>query len=381
MATMSFCAKMHLEHEWKYYELLWESPQHKEEAIKSGKYNVSAAFFYDVDKADDGRIFITAVRDEGVPVGLLTVTEKRGESGPLLRPYPDWSWYKDDCKGITGGVYNIEIKCNHLFLVDDGRIGFERVCTPRLMIFDLSTNKLVKRVIIPFEIAYNKTTYGLLSSVAVLASHCQNIKDEAVVFMADVEGAGLIVYNGRTSKMCRVESDLMKMPPDPTFELTNETYLLADTIHGLAIIDTDLYYARLSGNAIHKVDFQKLIECSPQDINQANKETQSQLIKGPTTMLASDRCALFFTDITKTSIMCIDAKKFNTIKEEVIVYDPKLEFASGLKVRHGELLVLTNRYHIHLVDKLNLNEINFRFLSIPITEIQKNTNCYSSCKN
>lgn len=52
MATMSFCAKMHLEHEWKYYELLWESPQHKEEAIKSGKYNVSAAFFYDVDKAD-----------------------------------------------------------------------------------------------------------------------------------------------------------------------------------------------------------------------------------------------------------------------------------------------------------------------------------------
>ena len=44
-----------------------------------------------------------------VPVSILTVTEKQGEDGPLLRPYPDWSWYKDDCNGITGGVYNIEV--------------------------------------------------------------------------------------------------------------------------------------------------------------------------------------------------------------------------------------------------------------------------------
>ena len=42
----------------------------------------------------------------------MTVTEKQGEGGPLLRPYPDWSWYKDDCKGITGGVYQIQVSIN-----------------------------------------------------------------------------------------------------------------------------------------------------------------------------------------------------------------------------------------------------------------------------
>lgn len=49
MATISF-GKLYLEHQWKYVELFWESPQQKYEAIMSGRYNASAAFFYDVDK-------------------------------------------------------------------------------------------------------------------------------------------------------------------------------------------------------------------------------------------------------------------------------------------------------------------------------------------
>lgn len=50
METMSF-DKMHVEYQWKYFDLLWESPQQKQEAINSGDYNITAAFLYDVDKA------------------------------------------------------------------------------------------------------------------------------------------------------------------------------------------------------------------------------------------------------------------------------------------------------------------------------------------
>lgn len=60
----------------------------------------------------DGRVFITAVRDEGIPVSVMTVTEIQGEGGPLLRPYPDWSWYRNGCKGITGGVFQIHVSIN-----------------------------------------------------------------------------------------------------------------------------------------------------------------------------------------------------------------------------------------------------------------------------
>ncbi|XP_011684683.1 PREDICTED: major royal jelly protein 1-like [Wasmannia auropunctata] len=380
MTATSF-GKLLLEYQWKYLDLLWDSPQQKKDAIASGRYNASAAFFYDVDKALDGRVFITAVRDKGIPVSVLTVTEKQGEGGPLLRPYPDWSWYKDDCKGITGGVYQLEIKCNHMFFVDDGRIGDDQVCSPQLMIFDLSTDKLVKRITIPIDIAHNKTGTGLLSSVAVFAPHCRNVKNNAIVFMADVEGAGLIVHNGRTSKLCRVESDYMK-PTEPDFVLANKRYSFGDTIYGLTLIGRDLYYAALAGSKIYKTAISNLIECSKKDINEANRETHlAGALGGQTAMIASDRCVLFFSDITKTSLMCADGTKEITSKnKELIVSDPKqLEFPSGLKIRNGELLVMSNRYQLHVINALDINEVNFRVLSMPITEVERDTKCYSSC--
>ncbi|KYM83932.1 Major royal jelly protein 3 [Atta colombica] len=180
MTIMSF-GKLLPKYEWKYLDILWDNPRQKEEAMYFGKYDPNLAYLYDIDRANDGRVFITAMRDKGIPVGVLTVTEKQGEGGPLLRPYPDWSWYKDDCKGITGGVYQIQIKCNHLFIVDGGRIGDDQLCLPQLLIFDLSTDKLVKRVTIPFNIAHNKTGIGLIASIAVFAPICQNVKDNANV--------------------------------------------------------------------------------------------------------------------------------------------------------------------------------------------------------
>lgn len=65
----------------------------------------------------------------------------------------------------------------------------------------------------------------------------------------------------------------------------------------------------------------------------------------------------------------------------------QLQFLSGMKIRNGELLVLSNRYHLHIADvknygfSLNINEINFRVLSVPIKEVERDTNCFSSCKN
>ncbi|KYN06897.1 Major royal jelly protein 1 [Cyphomyrmex costatus] len=383
MTTTSF-GKSLLKYEWKYLDILWDSPRQKEEAIYFGRYNPNVAFLYDIDKADDGRVFITAMRDKGIPVGVLTITEKQGEGGPLLRPYPDWSWYKDDCEGITGGVYQVQITCNHLFVVDGGRIGENQICLPQLLIFDLSTDELVKRVTIPLNIAHNKTGDGLIASITVFAPDCQNVKDNAIVFIGDVEGAGLITYNGYTSKLCRVESDFMKQT-DVDILLANKRYPTTDTIYGVTIID--LYYVPFAGSKMYKTKMSNLIECSPKDINEANKETQlAGVLGGQTVAITSDRCGIFFSDITKTSIMCADAvKEINSKNKEIVAYDPKMEFVSGMKIRHGELLALSNRYQIHIYklfyynNTFNMNEINFRVFSMPIAEVERNTKCFSSC--
>jgi len=57
----------------------------------------------------DGRIFVTVVRQEGVPASLMTVSKKEGSGGPLLKPYPNWLWYENenDCDNSIISVYRV----------------------------------------------------------------------------------------------------------------------------------------------------------------------------------------------------------------------------------------------------------------------------------
>jgi hypothetical protein len=58
----------------------------------------------------DGRVFLTFLGMNGVPATLATVTDRNGPSGPLVKPYPDWSWFKKgDCDSLTS-IYRIAVK-------------------------------------------------------------------------------------------------------------------------------------------------------------------------------------------------------------------------------------------------------------------------------
>lgn len=49
------------------------------------------------------------MRNKGVPASLNTISELKGPGGPLLQPYPDWTWAKrGDCNGITS-VYRVAV--------------------------------------------------------------------------------------------------------------------------------------------------------------------------------------------------------------------------------------------------------------------------------
>ncbi|XP_067210013.1 major royal jelly protein 1-like [Linepithema humile] len=390
MTTLSL-SKLVLEHKWKYVDLVWESTQQKQQAIDSGAYNASLMFLFDVEMAQDGRIFVTAVRNKGIPVSVMIVTNKTGEGGPLLRPYPDWSWYKDDCKGITGGVYQMDIQCNHLFIVDGGRIGENQLCPPQLLIFDLANDKLVKRVTVPLDIAHNKESIGLLASISVNAPNCKNVMNDAMIYMGDTEGYALITYNISTSGFCRIESDFMK-PTNPGF-ITNKFSSEPDGIDGITVVRNkgkfsflfgtvfflDIYYSAMGRSKIHKMETPKTSKCLSSETNALTKLAAT--LPGQTGPIASMDCALFFSDIEKTSIMCADtAKEINFQNMERIAQDSEmLQFSSGLKNRQDKLVILSNRYLNHFHETVNIREVNFRILSMSNTEIQKETNCFASC--
>ncbi|XP_018313752.1 LOW QUALITY PROTEIN: major royal jelly protein 1-like [Mycetomoellerius zeteki] len=338
-------------------------------------YDFRNIILFDVDKAPDGRIFVTAVRDKGVPASLMTISNERGPGGPLLSPYPNWSWYNDttDCDNNI-----ISIKCNRLFILDFGiKNGFEgeRVCPQKLLIFDLEYDMPVENIRIPSHIANNKNGIGLLATVVADVQDCSRI-DDATVSMADVAGYGLVTYN-RHSGFCRIESDFMK-PTHPYFTIENESFYLEDGILGLTTINKNLLYAPLAGNRIFKMNKHTLKKCSKLSNSKANKLTKvAGILSGQTGPIASYGNVIFFSNIPETSILCADTtKKFDPSSSMVIAQDSeKLQFPSGMKAITDieKVLVLTNRFQ----HDLTFNETNFRILSLNKEEIEK-ANCFVS---
>ncbi|XP_011874259.1 PREDICTED: uncharacterized protein LOC105565567 [Vollenhovia emeryi] len=383
--TLSFGIDLEDLYDWKYVDFLWEDEMQKDYMVKSGKYDPQSCVLYDVDRAPDGRIFVTSVREEGVPASLMTVSKKRGPGGPLLEPYPDWSWYRDnDCSGIIS-VYRVAIKCNMLYVLDCGKVGENAVCPPKLLIFNLKSNMPIKRIIIPPNIAENKNGTGLLVTPLVYTKGCHP-SDDVTVFMADIEGYGLAIYNKNSDVFCRIESDYMK-PTNPYFTIENESFYLEDGILGLTNIRDKLFYSPLAGNDIYKMNIYDIPkECLEHNESQVDKSTQlAGTLSGQTAAIASEQCAIFFSDIPETSILCQDAtKEFNSTNTELIVQNAeKLQFASGMKVtnRGEKLMILTNRFQRVFDDTLNLNETNFRILAVVIDQIRQETNCFASCEN
>jgi len=69
-------------------------------------------------------------------------------SSSLIEPYPSYDWHSSngrDCDGITS-VYRVAFDdCNQMWVLDSGKIGNTQYCQPQLLIFNLISDKLVKR--------------------------------------------------------------------------------------------------------------------------------------------------------------------------------------------------------------------------------------------
>lgn len=55
------------------------------------------------------KTFVIIMKFNGVPSSLNVITNKTSNGGPLLAPYPDWTWAENEnCTGIMS-VYKIEV--------------------------------------------------------------------------------------------------------------------------------------------------------------------------------------------------------------------------------------------------------------------------------
>ncbi|XP_011699237.1 PREDICTED: major royal jelly protein 3-like isoform X2 [Wasmannia auropunctata] len=299
-------------HEWKYVDYNWENQKQMEDAKKSGIYDPYKCVIFDGTRAKDGRIFVTVPRVYGLvsPATVATVTNKTGPGGLLLRPYPDWSWHNSTCtcNGIIN-VYRVQTKCNHIFVLDSGKIGSNQTCNPKLLIFDLKDDKLVETIYIPLSIATNQTGFGTLVMpyVYVENGNCTQFLDKMIIIMTDMEGNGLVVYDLSTKRMCRVESDYMK-PTDTLVTIGNVTFPFANGPFSVTVLNEDVYHISASGKKIYRIEMKTLLECPNK--RKANKKSKLAIkISNQTGQIASAENSIFYSDNQAMAILGTNVKK------------------------------------------------------------------------
>lgn len=110
------------------------------------------------------RIFISTPRlRAGVPATLSFFPRKAPlGSSPQLQAYPSWDWHgagkgEINCTRLIS-VYRTRLdRCDRLWVVDAGVMtsidDFMPVCPPKVVVFDLKTDRVVRHVTFPREVS------------------------------------------------------------------------------------------------------------------------------------------------------------------------------------------------------------------------------------
>jgi len=149
-----------------------------------------------------------------------------------------------------------------------------------------------------------------------------------------------------------------------------------------------LYYTLLAGNNIYKIDINNLRKCSELNESETDKLTQSAgTLSGQTAAIASEQCAIFFSNIPETSILCQDAsKKFES--DNTVRYLNTIFFHMLLDNKLFQIFIQTNYIQTNIVSYnnnccyFNSYKIKYQFLGDHCARFRKITICSwnESCK-
>ncbi|KAJ8669329.1 hypothetical protein QAD02_000588 [Eretmocerus hayati] len=186
---VTLASNLETAYEWRHVDYLWPSSKQRQEAIRSGNYEIGSPVITDVDVSEDKRVFVSLTGSQ-VPARLAVVTNHVGPSGPLLQPYPSWNWTdRNDCNSIITPS-RIEIdNCNRLWIIDSAQTGMKKKhCEPKLLGFDLGTDKLITKVEIPQDVAININTNRSLFTNIRVETHGESCEMTTVILAKDDKG-------------------------------------------------------------------------------------------------------------------------------------------------------------------------------------------------
>ncbi|GLH04178.1 Uncharacterized protein GBIM_09948 [Gryllus bimaculatus] len=143
-----------------------------------------------------------------------------------LEAYPDWRWHSAEanCSGLIS-VYRVRAdRCDRLWVLDAGLVdslgSYTPVCAPKLLTFDLRTDRLVRSVTFPSDVRRLQSLFTNLVLDEAPGGGC----DDLFIYITDTAAPGLVVYDVQRDATWRLNHASFWPHPDwSTYESSGRT--------------------------------------------------------------------------------------------------------------------------------------------------------------
>lgn len=327
------------------------------------------------------RIFIATPKlFSGVSSTVNVVSKAEFGDSPVLQAYPDWSFSTTgrtdfNCSDLVLiSVYRMRIdSCNRLWLLDAGVSrsleDYEITCPPKILIIDLNTDQVVRRVDFPKEILRGESLFTNLVIDEATAKHGNC--DDVFAYISDTVEPGIIVYDSGRDVTWRVSHPAMY--PDPDFaqsEILNDRFILMDGVVGLAFDQKlgVLYFQPLATDRLFSVT-REVLRAGPLAQNEILKvklvgRKSSQGIGLTVSPIDS---SVIFSPMTELAIAAWNPNNNNQV---VLAQDrDRLQFVADMTTtphEPGVFYAVSSKFHRFFLKNLNPNEVNNRILRLPL---------------
>lgn len=391
---------------WREVEFDWPSQEAKQEAISSGKYVVPNNLPLGLERWHD-KLFITVPRwKSGVAASLNFVNISDGLS-PVLHPYPSWeanllparsdaadkestsSKSLEDNSTIISTFRVRADECDRLWVIDTGLADIlgnpMQFATPSLVIFDLFSDKLIRRHYFPESLLKEDSFFA-----NVIVDADRGNCDNAFAYVPDLGGYQVVVYSFNEDKSWRIKHNFFHFDPlSGDYNIGGVNFQWTDGVFGMAVGKRlrdgtkPIYFHAFSSTkefmVSNKILQNETYSQKPESYYDyklmGDRGTNSQ---SSAEFFDQETGIIFYTQVNKDGIGCWNTAKPLTQDTQGLVDSDSdaLIFPNDLKVdTESNLWVLSDRLPMFIFTSLDPAEYNYRILTGTIREIIKGTPC------
>jgi sugar lactone lactonase YvrE len=299
-----------------------------------------------VTVTDSGRIFVNFPRwRKGVTNSVIEVVNDKEITGYPNTKWNSWEVGEKIVPNKFIGVQSVIALDNNLYVLDTRNPLFTNVVdAPRVFVFDLITNKLVK-------------TYVLNAKSFHADSYINDLRVDLkknMIYFTDSGNSGLVILDMKTGKTKRVLDNHISTSAEVNF-LTFEGKKWERTVHsdGIALdnLRNTLYFHALTGYDLYAIDTNVLINGNEQTI-QDNVKVIAKTA-APDGMLFNTNGDLYFADLENSKILY--RKPDGTTS--VLLEGKDVKWADSFSIFDGYLYYTNSR--INEVDSTTISEMVF----------------------